>query len=81
LVPVEGARRMASALREGSTRPVVFAELPFAQHAFDLTGSVRARHTVCAVERFLAYVRAAATPVPLPEPAVVPGPGQAPPPT
>jgi acetyl esterase/lipase len=58
LVPVDGARRMADALRRSSTQPVVYAELPFAQHAFDLYGSLRTRYTVRAVERFLAYVRA-----------------------
>jgi hypothetical protein len=40
-----------------STQPVVYAELPFAQHAFDTFGSVRAYHTADAVERFLAVVR------------------------
>ena len=58
LVPVEGARRMAAALREKSRQPVVFAELPHAQHAFEIYASLRTRHTVRAVERFLAYVRA-----------------------
>ena len=58
LVPVEGARRMADALRAVSNQPVVYAELPYAQHAFDIYASLRTRHTVRAVERFLAYVRA-----------------------
>jgi acetyl esterase/lipase len=58
LVPVDGARRMAEALRLSSAQPVVYAELPFAQHAFDLYGSLRTRYTVRAIERFLAYVRA-----------------------
>ncbi|HVA75600.1 MAG TPA: alpha/beta hydrolase [Acidimicrobiales bacterium] len=60
LVPVESARRMARALRERSRQPVVYAELPHAQHAFDIYASLRTRHTVRAVERFLAYVRATA---------------------
>ena len=58
LVPVEGARRMADALRAVSNEPVVYAELPYAQHAFDIYASLRTRHAVRAVERFLAYVRA-----------------------
>ena len=58
LVPVDGARRMAGTLRRSSTQPVVYAELPFAQHAFDIYGSLRTRYTVRAIERFLAYVRA-----------------------
>ena len=58
LVPVEGARRMAEALRSVSQQPVVYAELPHAQHAFEIYASLRTRHTVRAVERFLAYARA-----------------------
>ncbi len=49
------ARRFADGLRKESSNPVVFAELPYAQHGFDGTGSVRAIHTVRAVERFLDY--------------------------
>jgi acetyl esterase/lipase len=49
------ARRFADDLRKESSNPVVFAELPFTQHGFDGTGSVRAIHTVRAVERFLDY--------------------------
>jgi acetyl esterase/lipase len=56
LVPVEHARSFVRALRGASRSPVVYAELPRAQHAFDLLPSVRAHHTVCAVERFLAVV-------------------------
>lgn len=59
LVPVDGARRLTRALREGSPRPVVYAELPKAQHAFDIYGSLRTLYAVRAVEHFLAYVRAA----------------------
>ncbi len=59
LVPVEGARQMVAALRANSHQPVVFAELPMAQHCFDTYASLRTRYTVRAVEEFLAYVRAA----------------------
>ncbi|OPE47191.1 esterase, partial [Mycobacterium intermedium] len=45
-------------LREVSRQPVVYAELPWAQHAFDIFGSVRAAHTAVAVEQFLAEVYA-----------------------
>ena len=58
LVPVEVARRMVDALRGTSEHPVVYAELPYAQHAFDIYASLRTRYAVRAVERFLAYVRA-----------------------
>jgi acetyl esterase/lipase len=57
LVPVEHARSFVGALRGVSRNPVVYAELPRAQHAFDLLPSVRAHHAVRAVERFLAVVR------------------------
>ncbi len=57
VVPVEQARNFAGMLGEASRQPVVFAELPRAQHAFDTLPSVRAHHTVRAVERFLAVVR------------------------
>jgi acetyl esterase/lipase len=57
LVPVEQARSFASMLRSSSTAPVVYAELPGAQHAFDVFSSVRARHSSRAVGRFLNHVR------------------------
>lgn len=59
LIPVEQARSFTSRLREVSRNPVVYAELPRAQHAFDIFGSARAAHTAVAVEQFLAevYVR------------------------
>jgi acetyl esterase/lipase len=56
LVPVEQARAFVAALRKGSSNPVVFAELPRTEHAFDNFGSVRTAHTVHAIERFLAVV-------------------------
>jgi acetyl esterase/lipase len=58
LVPVDGARRLAAALRASSRRPVVYAELPRAQHAFDIYASLRTLYSVRAVEHFLAHVRA-----------------------
>ncbi|CAM3125737.1 esterase [Mycobacterium intermedium] len=58
LVPVEQARSFVKRLREVSRQPVVYAELPWAQHAFDIFGSVRAAHTAVAVEQFLAEVYA-----------------------
>ena len=58
LVPVDGARRLARALRASSPQPTVYAELPKAQHAFDIYASIRTLYSVRAVEQFLAYVRA-----------------------
>jgi acetyl esterase/lipase len=57
LVPVEQARTFVDELRKESTHPVVYAELPGAQHAFEIFPSVRTHATVHAVERFLAVVR------------------------
>ncbi len=57
LVPVEQARTFVDELRKESTQPVVYAELPGAQHAYEIFPSVRAHATAYAVERFLAVVR------------------------
>jgi acetyl esterase/lipase len=56
LIPVEQARAFSKRLREVSRQPVVYAEMPFAQHAFDIFGSPRAAHAAVAVEQFLAEV-------------------------
>ena len=56
LIPVEQARAFSKRLREVSRQPVAYAELPFAQHAFDIFGSVRAAHAAVAVEQFLAEI-------------------------
>ena len=58
LVPVEQARGFVERLRQVSNQPVVYAEMPFTQHAFDIFGSARAVHTAAAVEQFLAEVYA-----------------------
>jgi acetyl esterase/lipase len=56
LVPLEQARSFTARLGEVSREPVVYAELPCAQHGFDIFGSVRAAHAAVAVEQFLAEV-------------------------
>ena len=68
LVPIEQPRAFVDALRKSSQQPVVYAELPGAQHAFETMPSVRTHATVHAVERFLAVVRSrpAARPPPRP---------------
>ncbi len=58
LAPVEEARSFVTALREVSKAPVAYAELPGAQHAFEVFHSLRCRWTVHAVDRFLAAVLA-----------------------
>jgi acetyl esterase/lipase len=57
-IPVAQARSFVDRLRGVSAQPVVYAELPFGQHAFDTFGSARAAHAAVAVEQFLAEVYA-----------------------
>lgn len=57
LVPVRQARLFVRLLRERARGPVVYAELPGAQHAFELFRSIRTAHVVAGIERFLAVVR------------------------
>ncbi|HET7531408.1 MAG TPA: alpha/beta hydrolase [Mycobacteriales bacterium] len=58
LVPVAEARELVRRLREAGTAPVAYAELPGAQHAFDVFHSIRSAHVIRGVERFLRYVHA-----------------------
>jgi acetyl esterase/lipase len=53
LVPVDQARQFVRRLRATSTRTVVYAELPGAQHAFDIFPSIRSAHIVRAIDRYL----------------------------
>ena len=59
LAPVSAARRFVAKLRSVSAQPVVFAELPGAQHAFDVFPSIRSAHAIYAAERFADYVLSA----------------------
>jgi acetyl esterase/lipase len=56
LVPVEEARRFCEALRRTARVPVVYAEIPGAQHAFEIFPSLRTTFVLYGVERFLAWV-------------------------
>jgi len=56
LVPVGEARHFVELLRKASGNPAVYAEIPGAQHAFELFPSLRTTFVVHGVERFLAYV-------------------------
>jgi acetyl esterase/lipase len=56
LTPVEEARLFVELLRRESRQPVCYAELPGAQHAFEIFHSWRTTHVVRGVERFLAWV-------------------------
>lgn len=53
LVFVEEARTFASALAAASHAPCVYAELPGAQHGFDLFHAVRTEYTIEAIGKFL----------------------------
>ena len=58
LVWVEEARAFVSALQAVSKQPVAYAELPGAQHAFEIFHSVRTDHTAHAVGHFLEWAHA-----------------------
>jgi acetyl esterase/lipase len=53
LVSVDQARLFVQRLKEISKKSVVYAELPGAQHAFDLFPSIRSAHIVRAIDRYL----------------------------
>ena len=56
MVPVEEARRFVAMLREAIPGQVAYAEIPGAQHAFEIFPSVRTLFVIQGVERFLAWV-------------------------
>ncbi len=62
LVPVESARLFVERLRNVSRAPVAYAELPLAQHAFDVLASLRCQATTSAVGDFLEAARSTVTP-------------------
>ena len=55
LVPVAEAREFVHRLHDISKQPVVYAELPGTQHAFDIFPSIRSAHVVRGVQRFLGW--------------------------
>jgi acetyl esterase/lipase len=66
-VVVEDARGFVEQLRATSSKPVVYAELPGAQHGFDLFRSLRFDTVVDAIEAFTGHIRSrrrAADPAP-----------------
>jgi acetyl esterase/lipase len=56
-VPPGGAQALVARLRASSRNPVVYAELPGAQHSFDLLRSARFHLLINGVEDFVARVR------------------------
>ena len=67
LVPVEVARLFVEALRGVSEAPVAYAELPLAQHAFDVLASLRCQATTAGVVTFLDAVRSSRRAPPAPD--------------
>lgn len=59
LVPISGARHFVDRLREESRQPVCYAELPGAEHAFEVLPSIRTIYVVAGAERFLDYIYSA----------------------
>ncbi|MCV7351885.1 alpha/beta hydrolase [Mycobacterium parmense] len=58
LIPVGEAQDFVEEMRAVSKSPVAYAELPNAQHAFDIFSSPRAHRSAEAVARFLSWVYA-----------------------
>ncbi len=57
LTPAAAALGFVEALRAASMNPVVYAQLPGAQHSFDLLHSVRFEYVIEGIERFTSWVR------------------------
>jgi acetyl esterase/lipase len=55
LAPVGEAREFVRELRAVSHKPVVYAELPGAHHAFDVFQSIRTLQAIAAVDQFLTW--------------------------
>lgn len=58
VVSVNQARAFVAALEKKSDASVTYAELPGAQHAFEVFSSIRSQHTIAAVQRWLQWHRA-----------------------
>ena len=56
LVPPAESRQFVAALSRVSTSPVHYAELPGATHGFDVLHSLRSRHVVHGVGKYLGAV-------------------------
>jgi acetyl esterase/lipase len=56
MVPVAEARHFCDVFRHVAQSPIVYAEIPGAQHAFEIFPSVRSTFVIHGVERFLAWL-------------------------
>ena len=57
VVPTAEAHQFVAALRDESQQPVAYAEVPGANHAFDVLDSLRTHYVISGVHRFLESVR------------------------
>jgi dipeptidyl aminopeptidase/acylaminoacyl peptidase len=55
VVPTAEAEQFVAALRAVSAAPVAYAEIPGANHAFDVLDSLRTHYVISAVQRFLEH--------------------------
>lgn len=62
LAAVAEGRVFSQKLREVSRQPVVYVEMPGAEHAWEVVHSLRTEHTLDGVHRFLEWARANAGP-------------------
>lgn len=74
MAPLEGARRFVARLRAVSTAPVLYAEIPGAQHSFDVFVSPRSLPVIESVGHMLDHVYADVTRPPMHAPAPAPKP-------
>lgn len=58
LAAVREGQVFSEKLREASTNPVVYLEMPGAEHAWEVVHSLRTEHTIDGVHRFLEWTRA-----------------------
>ena len=58
LAAVTEGRVFSKKLREVSQQPVVYVEMPGAEHAWEIVHSLRTEHTIDGVHRFLEWARA-----------------------
>ena len=58
LAAVAEGRVFSAKLKEVSNKPVVYVEMPGAEHAWEVVHSLRTEHTIDGVHRFLEWVRA-----------------------
>jgi acetyl esterase/lipase len=60
VVPTAEAEQFVGALRATSRSPVLYAEIPGANHAFDVLDSLRTHYVISGIQRFLESIRARA---------------------